>query len=1041
MSLDGCIKQLELAKSLSTNQEKAKAARTILRLALEPIFAEDDKKKNATLLELIDSHSVKNYVKNNQIIESLHFIRIIGMNAEHDSQIRDKDAQIALGNLEFFLNYLKGLQEQAEPDTKAPDFYSEAETRKAYIDMYLREAGWKIETTKNARIPGAACIEIEVGNMPNNAGVGYCDYVLFDRSGVPLAVVEAKKTSVDPKVGRHQADLYAESLEKQFGRKPVIYYTNGYETYIADGVYPDRRITAFHTIDELERLIQRRGRGEIADKSVNPDIAGRPYQQMALANLCERFNNHHRRGLVVMATGTGKTRVSIALTDILARNGWIKNILFLADRTSLVKQAKRNYAQLLPDMSICELSDSGGADRDMNARLMFSTYQTMIHYIDAEEKEFSTGRFDLIIVDEAHRSIFNRYASIFAYFDSLLVGFTATPRDEVGSNTYSIFECESGEPTFDYCLEDAVKEHYLVGYEVINRHSRVMTQGIKREELDQDQLDMLDDFYEGEQETPDFSIPANAIFKSIFNKDTCRSVIEDLYERGLRVNGNETIGKTIIFAYNHKHAQMIVDEFYKLYPNKPKNTCQLVDYSVNYADDLVVKFDTDDEFRIAVSVDMLDTGVDIPAVMNLMFFKPVRSKIKFMQMIGRGTRLCPDLLGPGRDKQHFYIFDYCDNFEYFRVDHKEAAKSDDNTSLSQRIFMLRAEISNELQDLESQQNEYLKGYHSYLVNWLYNQIKDLAQSNSRISVRQNRKYIDKYNHVGVIRALTPVAIHELRSFVAPLFEGSEGAEHLSLSFDIRMLRIQRAIARRAPATANSDILKVREIAQYLLRNKSSIPQVLEKSEQLKEIVDESTWNDASIQKIERLREDVRSLMKFITGTDQKMIDIDVGDEITDGDEIEPTVIDIRTYRERVIDYLVKNGDDETIEKIRNLKPLNKADADKLKQLLWYDLGSEDEYNKNANGKELAAFVRSLIGIDQDAINEKFADYLQSHSLNARQQEFINTIIKYVQKNGDIELSDLLNVESFHAIDWDSLFVDKEPLKYIVNELHGAIVIK
>lgn len=1041
MFSSGYMGRLELIRALPTKEEKAKASRLVLREVLEQIFPEKSakKKKKYSLLELIDCAPIKNYVNDDQVTESLHFIRIIGIRAEHNQSIREKDVKIAVDNLENFIKFLDHRNESTEPIT-SPEFFTEAETRAAYIDMYLREAGWDVLTQKGVALPGKAGIEIEVGNMPNNAGVGYCDYVLYDRAGKPLAVVEAKKTSKDPQIGRHQADLYAESLKEKFGYKPVIYYTNGYETHVIDGVYPDRKVTAFHTLEELERMIQRRTRGNITDMAAKDEIAGRPYQKMALTRMCERFNARHRRGLVVMATGTGKTRVSIALTDILARNGWIKNVLFLADRTSLVKQAKRNYAKLLPDMTICELSEGGNANKDMNARLMFCTYQTMINYIDAEDKDFSTGRFDLIIVDEAHRSIFNRYASIFAYFDSLLVGFTATPRDEVGSSTYGIFECESGEPTFDYPLEDAIKEHYLVGYEVINRHSRIMTQGIKREELDENQLEQLDDFLEGDRETPDLTIPANAIFRSIFNEDTCRSVIEDLMEKGIRVNGGETIGKTIIFAYNHKHAEMIVNEFKKLYPHLPPNTCQLVDYSVNYAEDLVVKFDTDDEFRVAVSVDMLDTGIDVPAVSNLMFFKPVRSKIKFVQMIGRGTRLCPDLFGPGNDKKKFLIFDYCDNFEYFQVEHNEVVSSGDKISLSQRIFALRSEIAYSLQDFESQEDEFLSSYRNKTVRILLDIVKDLKKSTNRIAVRQNLKYVDKYNSEKAWMALTPVNVHELKTFVAPLIEGGADSDFKALSFDIRMMRIQRAILKNTPAYATADIKKVREIAQYLLQNKMTIPQVEAKKDDLKELYDESSWNEPQVKDLERLRDSVRELIKYITGDELRLIDIDVTDELIDP-EFQPdgTVIDIRTYKERVIDYLTKNGDDATIEKIRNLEKLDQKDAEKLKQLLWFNLGSEDEYNENANGKSLAAFVRSLIGIDQEAVNEKFGEYLNAHQLNSKQQEFINVIVKYVQKNGDIELSDLLESDPFKSIDWNELFGgDVEPIKYTVSILHDAI---
>ena len=1042
MFSSGYAGKLDLIRALPTKEEKAKASRRVLREVLEQIFPEKSakKKKNYSLLELIDCSPIKNYINDDQITESLHFIRIIGIRAEHNEPIREKDAKISVDNLEHFIKFLDD-KASAKETTKSPELFTEAETRAAYIDMYLREAGWDIVMTKGAIYPGKACIEIEVGDMPNNAGVGYCDYVLFDRAGKPLAVIEAKKTSKDPQVGRHQADLYAESLKQKYGYKPVIYYTNGYETHVIDGTYPDRRVMAFHTLEELERMIQRRGRGDMADITVKEDIAGRPYQKMALTRMCERFNARHRRGLVVMATGTGKTRVSVALVDILARNGWIKNVLFLADRTALVKQAKGVYSKLLPDMTVCELSEGGNADKDMNARLMFSTYQTMINYIDAEDKDFSSGRFDLIIVDEAHRSIFNRYASIFAYFDSLLVGFTATPRDEVGSSTYSIFECESGEPTFDYPLEDAIREHYLVGYEVINRHSRIMTQGIKREELDEDQLEQLDDFLEGDRETPDLTIPANAIFRTIFNEDTCRDVLEDLMTKGIYVNYGETIGKTIIFAYNHKHAEMIVNEFRKLYPNLPSNTCQLVDYSVNYAEDLVVKFGEDNDFRIAVSVDMLDTGIDVPAVSNLMFFKPVRSKIKFVQMIGRGTRLCPDLFGPGKDKQKFLIFDYCDNFEYFQVEHKEVIKTEEKISLSQRIFALRSEIVYSLQDFESQADEYLSNYRKTTATTLLNTVKELKNNTNRIAVRQNLKYVDKYNNESVWVALTPVNVHELKRFVAPLVESGTDSDYKALSFDIRMMRIQRAMLKNMPDYATEDIKKVREIAQFLLLNKMTIPQVDAKKDDLKELYSESACSEPQVMDIERLRKSVRELIKYITGDEMKIIDIDVSDELIDPDfQPDGTVIDIRTYKERVVDYLTKNSNDTTIEKIRNLEKLNQNDTEKLKQLLWFDLGSEDEYNENANGKSLAAFVRSLIGIDQEAVNKAFSDYLSAHQLNSKQQEFINVIIKYVQKNGDIELADILYTEPFKSIDSNILFEGNiEPIKRTVSILHDAIV--
>ncbi|MEE1010796.1 MAG: DEAD/DEAH box helicase family protein, partial [Acutalibacteraceae bacterium] len=408
-------------------------------------------------------------------------------------------------------------------------------------------------------LPNMACCEIPVQGMPNESGIGFCDYVLYGKDGKPLAIVEAKKTSVSAVVGIQQVKEYGDCMKQKYGYVPVLYYTNGYEIYVIDGLYPSRKVMAFHTAEELEYMLQKRNRNDITDLQIREDISGRPYQKMAITNICERFNDLHRRGLIVMATGTGKTRVSISLVEVLARNKWIKNVLFLADRTSLVRQAFKNFQKILPNMSYCVLSDKSLAD-EPNARITFSTHQTMINYIDAEDKEFSSARFDLIIVDEAHRSIFNKYGSIFSYFDCLLVGLTATPKDEVDANTYHLFNCENGEPNFSYSLEEGVKEHYLVPYKVKSKTTKLLSHGIKYSDLstaDKQKADvvLIDDV------APDYIIPKETLFKIFYNEDTCRRVLDELMTNGLKVDYGQKIGKTIIFAYNHKHAQLIVDVF------------------------------------------------------------------------------------------------------------------------------------------------------------------------------------------------------------------------------------------------------------------------------------------------------------------------------------------------------------------------------------------------------------------------------------------------------------------------------------------------
>lgn len=744
MTIDLLKQNLITAAEIKDAAERVKAYRGVLTDAIDYIYESTNthKPEKASLLELVDSDVLANYVQDSDVINSLHYVRILGMNAEHDQKIKKTADKLAYDNLAYFIGLIEAQEKGTRAQYQKPPYMSEANTRKLYIDLYLKEAGWDVLDTENVAIAGKAGIEIKVEGMPNAQGIGFCDYVLYGRDGNPLAIVEAKKTSVSPEKGRHQVDLYGECMKAIYGYKPILYYTNGYVTKVIDGIYPDRTVMAFHTIDELELMMQRRNRGNITDLKISDRITNRPYQKMAITNLCEWLNQKHRRGLLVMATGTGKTRVAISLVDVLSRNNWVKNVLFLADRTSLVNQAKKNFAKLLPNMSICELS--GNEEKDYNARLMFCTYQTMINYIDAEDKRFTSGRFDLIIIDEAHRSIFNKYGSIFAYFDSLLVGLTATPKSEVDANTYRIFGCESGIPNFDYSLEEAVKDKYLVNYKSFSRTTKLLKRGIKYNELTEDEKRQLDEYFVDEPPTPDFTVSEKELFKKIFNKNTCCEILEELMQYGIKTNGGELLGKSIIFAYNHHHAQMIVDCFHELYPDHPANYCQLIDNYVKYADDLILKFENDDEFRIAVSVDMLDTGIDVPAVVNLVFFKPVKSKIKFVQMIGRGTRLCENLFGEGKDKTHFIIFDYCGNFEYFDA-HPDGTDGMGGRSLSQRLFEVRLDILHELQRIEYQEQEFARSYYNKTKDLLHAAVYRIKGHSARMQVRAEMQYVDKYS--------------------------------------------------------------------------------------------------------------------------------------------------------------------------------------------------------------------------------------------------------------------------------------------------------
>lgn len=1040
MTIDLLKQNLITAAEIKDAAERVKAYRGVLTDAIDYIYESTNthKPEKASLLELVDSDVLANYVQDSDVINSLHYVRILGMNAEHDQKIKKTADKLAYDNLTYFIGLIEAQEKGTRAQYQKPPYMSEANTRKLYIDLYLKEAGWDVLDTENVAIAGKAGIEIKVEGMPNAQGIGFCDYVLYGRDGKPLAIVEAKKTSVSPEKGRHQVDLYGECMKAIYGYKPILYYTNGYVTKVIDGIYPDRTVMAFHTIDELELMMQRRNRGNITDLKISDRITNRPYQKMAITNLCEWLNQKHRRGLLVMATGTGKTRVAISLVDVLSRNNWVKNVLFLADRTSLVNQAKKNFAKLLPNMSICELS--GNEEKDYNARLMFCTYQTMINYIDAEDKRFTSGRFDLIIIDEAHRSIFNKYGSIFAYFDSLLVGLTATPKSEVDANTYRIFGCESGIPNFDYSLEEAVKDKYLVNYKSFSRTTKLLKRGIKYNELTEDEKRQLDEYFVDEPPTPDFTVSEKELFKKIFNKNTCCEILEELMQYGIKTNGGELLGKSIIFAYNHHHAQMIVDCFHELYPEHPANYCQLIDNYVKYADDLILKFENDDEFRIAVSVDMLDTGIDVPAVVNLVFFKPVKSKIKFVQMIGRGTRLCENLFGEGKDKTHFIIFDYCGNFEYFDA-HPDGTDGMGGRSLSQRLFEVRLDILHELQRIEYQEQEFARSYYNKTKDLLHAAVYKIKGHSARMQVRAEMQYVDKYSDYATWESVSPLMVKEIKVHITPLLDsGLEGFD-LSIAFDIRMLDIELSmLVQGNTGMATRDVKTVRQVAQYLLTEKASIPQVFAKAEQLKTLVSEQFWDAPSLEKLEQLRVDVRDLMQFLDKSPKKQIDVNIDDTVEpSGYDGGDTIIDIRTYREKVLDYLIEHSDNEVIHKIQRLEPITNEDLKALEKILWEELGTKEEYEQTTDIDNLAVFVRSLIGLSQEAVNEKFGEYLNGNVLNAQQQEFIRAIINYVRENGDISREDLIEKSPFDNYDILTLFGDNiTSVLTIVGILHDSV---
>lgn len=978
----------------------------------------------ASLLELLADTSVREFIADDDCLRDLEFVRVLGMNAEHRRKVKRAHAQLAAETCTSFLEAVDAkLEGRVAPGR--PCGITEAETRRAYIDVYLEEAGWDVLETEGTMLPGKACVEIKVEGMPNNTGEGFCDYVLYGRDLRPLAVIEAKKTSVGPEKGRQQVKLYGECLERKYGYTPILYYTNGYQIWCIDGFYPSRQIRAFHTLEELERLIQKRGRKSLkgCDLRINRDIAGRDYQITAVTKICEKLSDRKRAGLLVMATGTGKTRTVISLVDVLARQNWVTNVLFLADRTSLVKQAHDSFQDHLPDYTRSVISDAA-LKGSPNARISFSTYQTMINKIDGEEKAFTAGRFDLIVVDEAHRSIFNKYGAIFRYFDALLVGLTATPRGEVDKNTYSLFQCESDVPDFDYSMEQGFTDDVLKPYRVVTRTSHVLSRGITYRECSDEERKQLDTAFDDE---PPDRIESSRIFNTVYNQDTVDKVIDEVMERGLKVDGGETIGKTIVFAYNHRHADLIVKRIKERYPHDD-DWCQLVDNYVNYADTLVEKFKHDPKFRIAVSVDMLDTGIDVPEILNLVFFKPVRSRIKFIQMIGRGTRPCKNVFTPGKDKTEFRIFDYCDNFKFFgqRKNEDESAKT---LSVSQQAFLARVGILLELQKAKNRQFQFNKGYHAELQKELLTQVLKLkdATHSCRLQVREMMPHIDRFTMPESWQCLSEVQTSEIGRYIAPLVDGGEGDDIRTKIYDLRMLRIERTVLLSGGLSNEvmNDVKAVVAMARILM-TKYSIPEVEAKSEDIEALADELFWRIPSLEVVEKWRRKLRDVMKYACGDGERIVFVDIGDKISPGDPVNAG-IEFRTYRQKVVDFLRENWSLPVIERIHKLQPLTDADMNELEDILWHKLGNKTDYEGEKYKGSLAGFVRSLVGLDQAAVNEMFGQYLTGNILNSRQQEFVKMIINYVRENGEISRNDLVNSYPFQFLQPVQLFGDKMPL--------------
>ena len=990
-----------------------------------------------TLVSLMSTEEFRDIV-DPDLWRRLDFIRRVGNNAAHNGKkITLDQAKLCLENLYIFLDfvaycyakdYTEGefhaelLEEQKQPvleevppiseiDLKAliaenqalkeqltarreeqqqtyvpkPLDLSEYKTRKIYIDTMLIDAGWT---------EGKNWInEVELPGMPNKSEVGYADYVLYDDAHRPLAVIEAKRTCVDVAKGRQQAKLYADILEKQYGRRPVIFLTNGFDTRIDDGQYPERKVSMIYSKRDLEKWFNLQTmKTSLKNITVDKNIAGRYYQEGAVKAVCDSFGNKNRRkALLVMATGSGKTRTVISLCDVLLQHGWVKNILFLADRNSLVTQAKRSFVNLLPDLSVTNLCEEKD---NYQAHCVFSTYQTMMNCIDSvkdeEGKLFTCGHFDLVICDEAHRSIYNKYKDIFTYFDAPLVGLTATPKDEIDKNTYNIFELENGVPTYGYELAQAVKDGYLVDFLSVESSLKFIEEGIVYDELSEEDKEAYEATFEDENGELPEKISSSALNSWLFNEDTIKKVLHILMTKGIRINYGETLGKTIIFAKNHDHAEKILEIFGKEYSNLP-GYAKVIDNYMTYAQSAIDEFSEPNKLpQIAISVDMLDTGIDVPEVLNLVFFKKVMSKEKFWQMIGRGTRLCPGLLD-GEDKQKFYIFDFCGNFEFFRMNKGKATAN--MMALQGAIFNLEFQITYKLQDMEYQ-TERLIAYRNALIQHMSEKVQELNREN--FAVRQHLKYVDLYSDQSNYQTLSYEDTLLVREELAPLIL-PDGDEASAVRFDALMYGIELAyLIGKKYGKARSDLLK----KVSAISTVANIPEIMVQAELINQILHTDYLERAGINEFEHIRESLRDLMKYLPKKKVRY-DTNFEDDILsiEWKESELENDDLKNYKAKAEYYVRQHQDDLVITKLKKNKPMTQDDTKTLEKILWSDLGTKDEYEAEYGDKPLGEFVREIVGLDMNAAKEAFSEYLNEANLDSRQIYFVNQIVEYIVHNG------------------------------------------
>lgn len=642
------------------------------------------------------------------------------------------------------------------------------------------------------------------------------------------------------------------------------------------------------------------------------------------------------------------------------------------------------------------------------------------------QRRFGIGHYDLVIIDEAHRSVYQKYRAIFEYYDSLLVGLTATPKDEIDFNTYGLFDLERGVPTDAYSLEEAVKDGYLVPPKAVFVPLQFQREGIKYDDLSDDEKEQWDAAeWNEEGDVPD-RVEAAAVNKWLFNKDTVDKVLEHLMTRGQKVAGGDRLGKTIIFPKNQDHAEFITERFDANYPRLKGEFARVMHCGLPYAQTLIDDFSIPTKAPyIAISVDMLDTGIDIPEVLNLVFFKLVRSKTKFWQMVGRGTRLCPDLFAPGKDKEFFYLFDYCQNLEFFSLN-PESTDGALGESLGKRLFAARLDLIGELDHRTAASTTGGKVDEASLEEGLRTAVAShlcaevAAMNVDNFIVRPRRRLVEKYSHAEAWWKLTAESIEELAHGVAGLPSEQEPEDEEAKRFDLLMLNLQLAVLR-----ADHGFERLRDQVKFiagLLEEKASIPMVQQQLPLIQDLQTDEWWQDVTTPMLETVRKRLRALVKLIEKQQRKPIYTDFEDLMGSETSVElPGFVKpdgFERFRAKARAFLSEHEDHITIHKLRRNRALTPSDLDELERMLTTSgIGGPAEVQrakKESHG--LGLFVRSLVGLDREAAKQAFAGFLTGKTLSANQIEFVNLIIDHFTEQGYMEA----------ALLYESPFTDLSP---------------